>query len=70
MINSRDTGRDVCIWTSRGFEEGISDGKREKGSRSLEGRRNHVGIGLLLLLHELLTGNLEGDGEADLGRLL
>jgi hypothetical protein len=52
------------------FEEGISNGKREESLESLEGGRNHVGVSLLLLLHQLLTGNLERDSEADLGRLL
>lgn len=52
------------------FEEGISDGKREVKIRSLEGRRHHVGVGLLLLLHQLLASDLERDSEADLGRLL
>lgn len=41
------------------------------GARSLEGRRDHAGrVGLLLLLHQLFTGDLKGDGKADLGGLL
>lgn len=42
---------------------------REK--RSLEGRGDHAGgVSLLLLLHQLLTGNLQRDSKADLSRLL
>lgn len=46
--------------------------RRGLGERkSLEGRRDHAGgIGLLLLLHQLLTSDLKRDGKADLGRLL
>lgn len=39
--------------------------------RSLERRRDHASwISILLLLHQLLTGDLKGHGKADLGGLL
>lgn len=71
MINSRGIDQVNAPGPREDFEEeGISNGKRRESLGSLEGRRDHVGVGLLLLLHELLTGNLERDSEADLGRLL
>lgn len=71
MISSSDTDRVNAPGPREDFEEeGISNGKRTESLGSLEGRRDHVGIGLLLLLHQLLTGNLERDSEANLGGLL
>lgn len=52
---------------TRGSKEVLSRGRGE----SLEGGRDHGGrVSLLLLLHQVFTSQLEGDGETELGGLL
>lgn len=52
-----------------GGERVIISGEGER--RDLEGRRNHAGrVDLVLLLHDILTSKLKGDGKTELSRLL
>lgn len=52
-----------------GGRKGYYLGRCER--RALEGRRNHAGgVNLVLLLHDILTSKLKGDGKTELSRLL
>lgn len=52
-----------------GGERVIISGAGERGD--LEGRRNHASrVNLFLLLHDILTSKLKGDGKTELSRLL
>lgn len=52
-----------------GGERVIISDEGERGD--LEGRRNHASrVNLVLLLHDILTSKLKGDGKTELSRLL